>query len=36
MKEKADGYISNLHFNDGTDLEIQQNSIVMCFLLCLN
>lgn len=29
MKEKAGGYISKLHFNDTTDLEIQQNSIVI-------
>lgn len=29
MKEKAGGYISKLHFNDATDLEIQQNSIVI-------
>ena len=27
--EKAGGYISKIHFNDGTDVDIQQNDIVI-------
>lgn len=29
MKEKAGGYISKVHFNDGTILDVQKNSIVV-------
>ena len=36
MKEKADGYILNLHLNDGIDLEIQQKRISLYFPLCAN
>lgn len=29
MEEKAGGYISKVHFNDGTVLDTQRNSIVV-------
>ena len=28
-EEKAGGYISKIHFNDGTSLDIQQNDIII-------